>query len=131
MLFHSSHVLFPQLLSQGSIDVPVLRVEVTWVQEAAAAVEDARVMAMLAVETSAWEPTTAWDSAALCVKDTEDQATLAEREALERVLRAEMENAVVLASAREDVKGFARKIALLEDELAAERQARDVSEREC
>jgi hypothetical protein len=38
---------------------------------------------------------------------------------------------VVLASAREDVEGFARKIALLEDELAAERQARDVSEREC
>jgi hypothetical protein len=131
MLFHSSRVLFPQLLSQGSTDVPVLRVEVTWVQEAAAAVEDARVVAMLVVETSAWEPTTAWDSATLCVKDAEDQATLAEREALERVLRAEMENAVVLASAREDVEGFARKIALLEDELAAERQARDVSEREC
>jgi BMFP domain-containing protein YqiC len=45
-------------------------------------------------------------------------------------LRAEAENATVLASAREDVEGFARKIALLEDKLATEHRAREVSERE-
>jgi hypothetical protein len=54
---------------------------------------------MLAIETSAREAATAWDSATLCVKDVEDRATLAKREALERVSRAEAENAVMLASA--------------------------------
>jgi hypothetical protein len=39
-------------------------------------------------------------------------------------------NATALASTREDVEGLARKITLLEDELAAELQAREVSERE-
>jgi hypothetical protein len=53
-----------------------------------------------------------------------------EREALERVSRAEVENAMVLASAHEDAEGFARKIALLEEEVIAERQAREVFERE-
>jgi hypothetical protein len=85
---------------------------------------------ILTAETSVWEAVAAWDSIALRVKDAEDQTTLAEREALERVSRAEVENATALASTREDVEGLARKITLLEDELAAELQAREVSERE-
>jgi hypothetical protein len=85
---------------------------------------------ILTAETSVWEAVAAWDSIALRVKDAEDRATLAEREALERVSRAEVENATALASTREDVEGLARKITLLEDELAAELQAREVSERE-
>jgi hypothetical protein len=44
--------------------------------------------------------------------------------------RAKAENAMMLASAHEDAKGLVRKIALLEGELAAERQAGEVSERE-
>jgi hypothetical protein len=44
----------------------------------------------------------AWDSATLHVKDARDWATLAEREALERVSRVEVENATPLASAHED-----------------------------
>jgi hypothetical protein len=44
----------------------------------------------------------AWDSATLCVKDVEDQAALAEREALERVSRVEAENVMALASTREE-----------------------------
>jgi BMFP domain-containing protein YqiC len=60
----------------------------------------------------------------------EDRVAQAEREALEWVLRAEAENTTVLASAREDVECFARKIALLEDKLATEHRAREVSERE-
>jgi ketosteroid isomerase-like protein len=71
-----------------------------------------------------------WDSAALRVKDVEDWAALVEREALERVSRVKAENATVLASAHEDAKGFTCKITLLEDELAAELQARGVSKRE-
>jgi hypothetical protein len=85
---------------------------------------------MLATETSAREAATARDSATLSVKDAEDRATLAEREALERVSRAEAKNATTLASAREDAEGFARKSSLLEDEIAAEHQAREVFERE-
>jgi septin family protein len=40
----------------------------------------------------------------------------------------EAENAATLASAREDAEGLARKIALLEGELAEERWARELAE---
>jgi hypothetical protein len=55
MLSHFSCVVFPQLLSQGSTDVPALLVEVTWAWEVAATIEAAHAVAMLAVETSARE----------------------------------------------------------------------------
>jgi hypothetical protein len=58
----------------------------------------------------------------------EDWATLAEREAQERVSRVETENAVVLASACEDAEGLVRKVALLEGELAEARRAWEVAE---
>jgi hypothetical protein len=96
----------------------------------AGAAEAAHVTTILTVETSAQEATAAWDSVALCVKDVENRATLEEREALERVSRAKVENAMALASTREDVEGFVQKITLLEDDLVAERQAREVSKRE-
>jgi hypothetical protein len=86
---------------------------------------------MLTVEASTREAIAAWDSIALRVKDVEDQDALVEREALERVSRAEAENATALASAREDAEGLARRIALLEDELAVERRGQEVSKREC
>jgi hypothetical protein len=69
-LFHSSCVLFPHLLSQGSADVPALLAEETRAQEVA------RVMAMLVAKTSTREAATARDSAALRGKDAEDQAAL-------------------------------------------------------
>jgi hypothetical protein len=65
----------------------------------------------------------------VCV-DEEVRAALEEREAQEKVSRLEAENAVALASAREDAKGFVWMITVLEDELAAEHRAREVSERE-
>jgi hypothetical protein len=40
------------------------------------------------------------------------------------------ENATTLASTHEDVEGLTQKIAVLEDELVAERRAQEVSERE-
>jgi hypothetical protein len=40
----------------------------------------------------------------------------------------EMESVVVLASVREDAEGLARKVALLEGELAEARQAQEVAE---
>jgi hypothetical protein len=49
---------------------------------------------------------------------------------LERVSRAEVENTMTLASAHEDAEGLVQKISLLEDELAAERWAREEFERE-
>jgi hypothetical protein len=51
-LSHPFCVLFLQLLSWGSADVPMLLVEVTRAWEAAATAEVARVLAVLAVETS-------------------------------------------------------------------------------
>jgi hypothetical protein len=63
----------------------------------------------------------ALDSAALHVKDVEDRAALAEREARERVSIMEVDNAMALASAHEDVEVLVRKIALLQGELAEER----------
>jgi hypothetical protein len=59
------HVLFPQLLSQGSTDVTVLQAEVSQAQEVVTAVEASHVAAVLATETSAWEAAMAWDSANL------------------------------------------------------------------
>jgi hypothetical protein len=96
----------------------------------AGAAEAAHVTTILTAETSTQEATAAWDNIALCVKDVENRATLEEREALERVSRAKVENAMALASTREDVEGFVQKITLLEDDLVAERQAREVSKRE-
>jgi hypothetical protein len=56
--------------------VPALLVEMTWDWEAITAVRATRVVAVVAVETSAQEAATVWDSAALHVKDVEDRATL-------------------------------------------------------
>jgi hypothetical protein len=110
--------------------VLALLAEVTRAQETATTVEVTCDVAMLTAEASAREAVEAWDSTAIHVKDVEDRATLAEREALERVSRAKVENAMALASSCEDAKGLAQKIALLEDELAAECRAWEVSERE-
>jgi hypothetical protein len=110
--------------------VPMLLVEVTQAWEAATTAEATRIMTMLAAETSVQEATAAQDSAALRVKDAEDRAALVEKEALQRMSRVKAKNAVVLASAREDVEGLIRKIALFEGELVAEYQAQEVSERE-
>jgi hypothetical protein len=93
------------------------------VWEETAAMEAARVTAVLAAETSAQEATVAWDSATFCIKGAEDRAALVEREARERVSRVEAENTVPLASAHEDVEGRARKVTLLEGELLEARQA--------
>jgi hypothetical protein len=75
---------------------------------------------MVATETSAREAIAVQDSAVVHVKDAEDQAVQAEREALERVSRAKAESATALASTHEDAEGFAHKISHLEDELTAE-----------
>jgi NADPH-dependent ferric siderophore reductase len=78
---------------------------------------------VLAIETSPREATTMQDSATLHVQDAKDRASLAEREALEWVSKAEMENATVLASAHEDAEGLAQTVTLLEDELVVECRA--------
>jgi hypothetical protein len=110
--------------------VPTLLAEVTQVWEIATAVEVTCATAMLPVDTSAREAVVVQDSTILHVKDVEDRAALVEREALERVSRAEAENATTLTSTHEDAEVHAQKIALLEDKLAAEHRAWEVSERE-
>jgi hypothetical protein len=88
----------------------------------AAAVEATRITMVHAAATAVQEAAAVRESIDLRVKDVEDQATLAEREALERVSRVEAENAVALVSAREDAEGFVRKISLLEGKLVEERR---------
>jgi hypothetical protein len=105
-----------------------LQAEVTQAWEATTTVVAARVVAVLGAEASALEAVVAWDSTAVRVKDAEDRAPLAEREARERVSRVEAENAMMLASARKDVESLVRKIALLKGELVEVRQAREVAE---
>jgi hypothetical protein len=68
------------------------------VREAIAAAEAACAVAMLTTEASAREADAVRDGATLCIKDAEDRATLAEREVLERVSRAEVENSTALTS---------------------------------
>jgi hypothetical protein len=50
------------------------------------------------------------------IKEVEAQATLSEREAPERVSKAEAESTALLASAHGEADGFAQKVALLEGE---------------
>jgi hypothetical protein len=75
---------------------------------------------MLATKTSAREATMSRDSANLRIKGPEDRAVLAEREALERVSRVEVENSTTLSFARADAKDPARKVVLHEDEPVEE-----------
>jgi hypothetical protein len=100
-----------------------LQAKVIQARGAIATAEADHATAVLATKTSAHEAIAARDDATLRIKDAEDRAALAEREALERVSRVEVENFAALASIREDAEGFAWKIALLEDELVRERRA--------
>jgi hypothetical protein len=87
-------------------------------------------VALLAIETSTREATVARGDATLRIKGAKDRATLAEREALEWVSRAEVENNAMLTSVHEGAEVLARKMTLLEDELTREHRAQETSERE-
>jgi hypothetical protein len=117
-------------LSWGSADTLELQAGLTRAREAATAAEAAHVAVVLDAETSAQEATTPWGSAVVRIRDTEDQATLVERAARERVSSAEVENAAAQASTHEDVEGLIRKVNLLEGELAEERRAWEVAKEE-
>jgi hypothetical protein len=76
-----SCILFLQLLSRGSADVPTLLAEVTREWEAAAAAEATRTAVVLAAKTLDQEAAAARDNATLCVKDAEDRAALRGKDA--------------------------------------------------
>jgi hypothetical protein len=115
-----------QHLSQGRANVSALQAEVTQAWEVDRAAEAARIMVVLAVETSAQEAATTRDSAMIFVKDVKDWAALAEREARERVSRVEADSTMVLVSTHEEAGGLAWKIALLKDELVEARWVGEV-----
>jgi hypothetical protein len=75
---------------------------VTRAWEAITAVEAACVDAILVAEISAKVATATRCSAVIHIKDAKDRAVLLEREAWERVLRVEVDNNAMLASAHED-----------------------------
>jgi hypothetical protein len=62
------------------------------------------------------------------VRDVEDRVAVDEREAQERVSRVEVESVAALASTNREAKGFTRRIAPLEGDLAEVRRAREVVE---
>jgi hypothetical protein len=97
---------------------------VTQAQEAAATAEATRATA----KTSTLEAAMAWESTATLVRDVNDQAALAEREALETVSSVEEESIVALAYAREEAEGLVQRIALLEGELLGAHQAQELAE---
>jgi hypothetical protein len=97
-------------------------------QEATIAAEDAYAEVVCAVAVAAQEVATAWERATTLIKDVEARAILAEREAHERLLKAEAESTTVLASAHGETDGFARNAALLEGELEEAHQAQDKAE---
>jgi hypothetical protein len=95
--------------------------DVTWAREATIDVDATRVKAVCAAEASAQEAAVVWESATALISDAEARAALAEREARGRVSRTEVEGDVALTSTHVRVKDLARRVSLLEDELAEAR----------
>jgi hypothetical protein len=106
----------------------VLKARLTQARAAVTTTEVAHVATMLDAETSTKVATVSWDSAEGRIRDAEDWAALAEREAWERVLRANVKNTTTLASTHEDALGLVCKVALLKGELAEARRAWEVAE---
>jgi hypothetical protein len=77
------------------VDVPISLVEVTRAREESATMEAARITVAPAIEVPAQE----------------------DAEAMKKVWKVEAKNAMAFTSAREDAKGLAWKIALLEGQL--------------
>jgi hypothetical protein len=102
--------------------------EVTRAWEATVVVKVVRVEAVRDAEASAQEVAVTWESIATVIRDAEDRAALAEREARERVSRVEAESATTLASSRGEVEDLAWWIALFEGGLAEVRNSRDMTE---
>jgi hypothetical protein len=67
------------------------------------------------------------ESTTTVVRDVEDHAALAEREAQERVSTVEEESTAALASAHGEAEDLAQRVALLEGELAVVCQSRDMT----
>jgi hypothetical protein len=95
------------------MNVSALQAVGTEAWEAAATMEAARVTVVLDANNFTQEGAAARDSATILVKDAEDWATLAEREARERVSRVEAESATVLASAHEEALSCALPMSVL------------------
>jgi hypothetical protein len=97
-------------------------------REATANTEVACAVVVCATEASAWEVVAVRESAVAFLREAEARATLAMREAQERVSQMEAESAATLASTYGEAEGFVRRIALLEGELSEECQAHDTIE---
>jgi hypothetical protein len=103
--------------------VPTPQEEVIQVRVAAIATEAARAAVVHSAKASAKGVTMAQENIMTLIKDAEDWAALADREARDRMLRLEVESATSFASPHGEVEDFARRIAYLEGELAEACQA--------
>jgi hypothetical protein len=100
----------------------------TYPREAATVAMAGHAVVVHAAETSVQEAAMTQASTMAWVKDEENRATLAEREAREMVSRVEVESAMALNSAREETDSLVRKITLLKGELVEVHQACEVVE---
>jgi hypothetical protein len=64
-----------------------------------------------------------WERTTTFMKEAEVQATLAEREAWERVSKVEAKSATSVVSTREEADGLTQVVALLEGDLMDVRQS--------
>jgi hypothetical protein len=107
-------------------DMLRLQEELIQVWEATAAMEATRAEVVRAVAASAQG--SARHGRETQPRSREARVTLAEREAWDRVLKTEMESTASLAFVCGEVDEFARKVALLEGELADMHQAWDMAD---
>jgi hypothetical protein len=85
-------------------------------------------MVVHVAHTSAPDAAVAWDGATNLIKDVEDWAALAKREARKSASRVKVTSTAALDSAHEEAEGLVRKMAHLEGELTEARRAQEVAE---
>jgi hypothetical protein len=85
-------------------------------------------MVVHVAHTSAPDAAVAWDGAMNLIKDVEDWAALAKREARKSASRVKVTSTAALDSAHEEAEGLVRKMAHLEGELTEARRAQEVAE---
>jgi translation initiation factor 2B subunit (eIF-2B alpha/beta/delta family) len=96
----------------------MLQEEVIRAQGSIITTEATCAKAIRVVLASVQEAAMAREGVKASIKEAKDQATLAERETQEKVLKTEAESAASLTPIHEEANEFARKVALLEGELA-------------
>jgi prophage DNA circulation protein len=117
-----------QLLAQDIANMPGLQEGVIWTWEATATSEATHAEVVRDAVDSTQRAAAVRERAEASIKEAEAWATLAKREARERVFKMEAKSAASLAFFRTEVNELTRRVAFLEGELKDERKAWDTIE---